>query len=104
MSQEKKLFYNHPRLKIFGFKDNDYVLNKLKEVGISVVPSKWDEPFGRSSLEAASRGCAVIRSDKGGLNETTNASIVLKKLTSDEIYKHLDFLIRKPINLKKVTG
>ena len=98
----EKLFYNHPRLKIFGFKDNDYVLNKLKEVGISVVPSKWDEPFGRSSLEAASRGCAVIRSDKGGLNETTNASIVLKKLTSDEIYKHLDFLIRKPINLKKL--
>ena len=98
----EKLFYNHPRLKILGFKDNDYVLNKLKEVGISVVPSKWDEPFGRSSLEAASRGCAVIRSDKGGLNETTNASIVLKKLTSDEIYKHLDFLIRKPINLKKL--
>lgn len=98
----EKLFYNHPRLKIFGFKDNDYVLNKLKEVGISVVPSKWDEPFGRSSLEAASRGCAVIRSDKGGLNETTNTSIVLKKLTSDEIYKHLDFLIRKPINLKKL--
>ena len=98
----EKLFYNHPRLKILGFKDNDYVLNKLKEVGISVVPSKWDEPFGRSSLEAASRGCAVIRSDKGGLNETTNASVVLKKLTSDEIYKHLDFLIRKPINLKKL--
>ena len=98
----EKLFYNHPRLKILGFKDNDYVLNKLKGVSISVVPSKWDEPFGRSSLEAASRGCAVIRSDKGGLNETTNASIVLKKLTSDEIYKHLDFLIRKPINLKKL--
>jgi glycosyltransferase involved in cell wall biosynthesis len=98
----QKLFYNHPRLKILGFKNNDYVLNKLKEVSISVVPSKWDEPFGRSSLEAASRGCAIIRSDKGGLKETTNTSIVLKKLTSDEIYKHLDFLIRKPINLKKL--
>jgi glycosyltransferase involved in cell wall biosynthesis len=98
----QKLFYNHPRLKILGFKDNDYVLNKLKEVSISVVPSKWDEPFGRSSLEAASRGCAIIRSNNGGLKETTNTSIVLKKLTSNEIYKHLDFLIRKPINLKKL--
>jgi hypothetical protein len=98
----QKLFYNHSRLKILGFKDNDYVLNKLKEVSISVVPSKWDEPFGRSSLEAASRGCAVIRSDKGGLNETTNASIILNKLTSDELYKYLDFLIRNPINLKKL--
>ena len=98
----QKLFYKHQRLKILGFKDNSYVLNKLKEVSISVVPSKWDEPFGRSSLEAASRGCAIIRSDKGGLNETTNSSIVLNKLTSDELYKNLDFLIRKPIKLKKL--
>jgi glycosyltransferase involved in cell wall biosynthesis len=75
-------------------KITDYVLNKLKEVSISVVPSKWDEPFGRSSLEAASRGCAIIRSDKGGLNETTNSSIVLNKLTSDELYKQLDLLIK----------
>ena len=98
----QKLFYKHQRLKILGFKNNSYVLNKLKEVSISVVPSKWDEPFGRSSLEAASRGCAIIRSDKGGLNETTNSSIILNKLTSDELYKQLDFLIRKPINLKKL--
>ena len=53
-------------------------------------------------MEAASRGCAIIRSDKGGLNETTNSSIVLNKLTSDELYKQLDFLIRKPTNLKKL--
>ena len=98
----QKLFYKHQRLKILGFKNNSYVLDKLKEVSISVVPSKWDEPFGRSSLEAASRGCAVIRSDKGGLNETTSSSIVLNKLTSDELYKQLDLLIKKPTNLKKL--
>ena len=98
----QKLFYKHQRLKILGFKNNSYVLNKLKEVSISVVPSKWDEPFGRSSLEAASRGCAIIRSDKGGLNETTSSSIVLNKLTSDELYKQLDLLIKKPTILKKL--
>jgi glycosyltransferase involved in cell wall biosynthesis len=98
----QKLFYKHPRLKILGFKDNSYVLKKLKEVSISVVPSKWDEPFGRSSLEAASRGCAIIRSDKGGLNETTNSSIVLNKLTYDELYKQLDLLINKPNKLKNL--
>jgi len=98
----QKLFYEHKNLKNLGFKDNNYVLNKLKEVSISVVPSKWDEPFGRSSLEAASRGCAIIRSDKGGLNETTDSSIVLKKLTSEELYKQLDLLIKKPNNIKKL--
>ena len=40
------------------------VLNKLKDVSISIVCSRWEEPFGRTSLEAASRGCAVIISNK----------------------------------------
>ena len=98
----QKIFYQHKNLKILGFKNNDYVLNKLKHVSISVVPSRWDEPFGRSSLEAASRGCAIIRSNKGGLSETTKNSIVLEKLTSIEIYKHLESLIKKPDKLKKL--
>ena len=98
----QKIFYEHKNLKILGFKSNDYVLNKLKHVSVSVVPSRWDEPFGRSSLEAASRGCAVIRSNKGGLSETTNNSIVLEKLTSIEIYKHLESLIKKPVKLKQL--
>ena len=98
----QKLFYEHERLINLGFKENKYVLKKLKEVSISVVPSKWDEPFGRSSLEAASRGCAIIRSNKGGLDETTNHSIVLNKLTSDELFKQIDILIRNPKKLKKL--
>ena len=98
----QKLFYEHERLKNIGFKDNKYVLRKLKQVSISIIPSRWDEPFGRSSLEAASRGCAIIRSDKGGLNETTNDSIVLKKLTSNELYKQIDLLIKKPNKIKKL--
>ena len=100
----QKLFYEHERLKNLGFRDNNYVLNMLKKISISVVPSKWDEPFGRSSLEAASRGCAIIRSNKGGLGETTNSSIILKKLTSDEIYKQIELLIKNPNNLKKIQA
>ena len=78
----------------------------LKNLGvsISVVPSRWDEPFGRSSLEASSRGCAVIRSDTGGLKETTDHAIVLKKMTSEELFKKISFLIKnkkKLIELQK---
>ena len=58
------------------------------------MPSRWDEPFGRSSLEASSRGCAIIRSNKGGLDETTNHSIVLNKLTSEELFKQIYVLIK----------
>ena len=44
---------------------------------IAVVCSRWEEPFGRTSLEAASNGCAVIISNKGGLPETTNDSLII---------------------------
>ena len=52
----EKLSYEHKNLKNLGFKKNEFILNFLKKVSISVVCSRWDEPFGRTSLEAASRG------------------------------------------------
>jgi len=89
----QKYFFRHKRLKHYLFKPNKFILNKLKDVSISVIPSRWDEPFGRSSLEASSRGCAIIRSNKGGLKETTKFSLNLIKLTHEELYKKIEFLI-----------
>ena len=89
----EKLIFDHKKLKLYGFKSNSFILNKLKYVSISVVPSKWDEPFGRSSLEASSRGCALIISNSGGLKETTNNALILKNVSSNEIYKYLKKLI-----------
>ena len=60
---------------------------------IAVVPSRWDEPFGRTSLEATSVGTATIISNKGGLKETTNSAIILKKLDSNELYLEIKKLI-----------
>ena len=90
----EKLNFKHKNLKQLGYKKNTYVMNKLKEVSISVVPSKWDEPFGRSSLEAASRGCALIISNTGGLNETTKHALIIKNITAKDIYKKIDYLIK----------
>ena len=89
----QKHFFFHKRLKIYGFKTNSFILNKLKKVSISVVPSKWDEPFGRSSLEASSRGCALIISNRGGLLETSNHALILKNINEIELYKNIKKLI-----------
>ena len=89
----EKLFFKHKNLKLHGFKQNSFVLNKLKKVSISVVPSRWDEPFGRSSLEASSRGCALIISNKGGLTETTKDALILKNVDEMNIYKEIKSLI-----------
>ena len=85
-----------------GFKNNNFILNYLKKVSISVVCSRWNEPFGRTSLEASSRGCAVIISNKGGLPETSKDAIKLKSLTSKEVFKEINKLITHNKALLKV--
>ena len=94
----EKLFYNHKNLHIYGFKKNEFILNNLKKISISVVCSRWSEPFGRTSLEAASRGSAVIISDRGGLPETAPSAIILKKLNVKTLFVAIDNLI---LNKKK---
>ena len=98
--REKHIF-NHKNLKISGFKDNNFILNDLKKASISVICSRWEEPFGRTSLEAASRGSAVIISNRGGLPETAPHAIKLKTLSSDNIFKEIEALI---LNKKKLLS
>ena len=96
----ERIIFNHQRLLQKGYQSNSKVLNILKKVSIAVVCSKWDEPFGRSSLEASSRGCAVIISNKGGLPETITDGIILDKLDSKNLYIKLKKLI---LNKKKLV-
>ena len=44
-------------------------------------------------MEAASRGCAVIISNKGGLPETITNGIILKKLNVSNIFKSIEKII-----------
>ena len=100
----EKLIFKHKNLKILGFKDNKFILNDLKKISISVICSRWDEPFGRTSLEAASRGSAVIISNKGGLPETSKEAIILKKLDAKSLYQEINKLIinkRKLLSIQK---
>ena len=90
----EKIIFNHPRFKLNGFQNHNFVQNLYKKTSIAVVCSRWDEPFGRTSLEAASNGCAIIISNKGGLPETTQDSIILKKLDKLELYKLIKQLIK----------
>ena len=94
-------FFKHKNLRILGFKNNKFILNFLKQNSISVICSRWEEPFGRSSLEAASRGCATIISNKGGLPETSKSAIILNKLSSDNLYIKIEELIQNPKKLIK---
>ena len=97
----EQLIFKHKNLKILGFKDNKLILEDLKKISISVICSRWEEPFGRTSLEASSRGSAVIISNKGGLPETTSEAIILKNLTVKSLYSSINKLI---IDKKKLLS
>jgi len=94
-----KIYFNHKHLKIHGFLEHKKVLKIYENTSIAVVCSRWEEPFGRTSLEASSRGSAVIISKRGGLPETTKHPIILKDLTSNNLFNEIELLIRKPLKL-----
>ncbi len=88
-----KIDFNHNRLIKLGFQRHKEIINLYKVSSIAVVCSRWDEPFGRTSLEASANGCAVIISDRGGLPETLTNGVILRNLSVNEIYKKIDQLI-----------
>ena len=95
----EKIIFEHERLIKKGYQSNLKVLNELEKSSIAVACSQWDEPFGRVSLEASSRGCAVIISNKGGLPESITDGIILNNLTTVNLYKNIKNLI---LNKKKL--
>ena len=100
---EEKRFRNFPthnRHKSLGQISHSKVLNYLSKSEIAIIPSRWEEPFGRTAMEASSRGCATIISKQGGLPETTDYAIKLKKLDVKNIENEtINLIINK--NLRK---
>ena len=83
------------------------VLKIFEKTSIAVACSRWDEPLGRTSLEASSRGCATIISNKGGLPETVTHGIILRELNVDSVYQSIKDLIenkKKRKNLQKLSN
>ncbi|MBD1144693.1 glycosyltransferase [Pelagibacterales bacterium SAG-MED37] len=94
---EEKRFQNFPTHKRhlnLGQISHNKVLNFLSKSEIAVIPSRWEEPFGRTALEASSRGCATIISNTGGLAETTDYAIKLKTLNVSNIENEVIKLIK----------
>ena len=91
--EREKITFDHKNLNILGFQNHKKVLNIFKETSISVVCSRWEEPFGRTSLEAASNGCAVIITNRGGLPETITNGITIDNLSVENVYNSIEKLI-----------
>ena len=100
--EREKFNFSHKNLKIYKWLSHDKILKLLKKSSICLVPSVWEEPFGRISMEASIYGNAVILSNKGGLSETSKYHIKLKNLHVNNIFKEINNLILDKKKLSKL--
>ncbi len=96
----EKYIFEHKNLKNLGFQKYNIVTKWFVKSDISVVCSRWDEPFGRTALEGSSAGCAVIITDKGGLSEASPKAMKIRTLTVKNIQNSIEKLI-KNVSFKK---
>jgi glycosyltransferase involved in cell wall biosynthesis len=66
-----KSTYNDPRVNFVG---HVVPADFLRSIDILVVPSKWNEPFGRVTVEAYSHGIPVVGANTGGIPEVIEPS------------------------------
>ncbi len=91
--KREKITLNHPNAHVLGFKKHSDVISIFRKSSIAVACSRWNEPFGRTSLEASANGCAVIITNKGGLPETVTNAKIINNLSEKNLTKKISELI-----------
>ncbi len=61
---------------LLGYRDHPDVLAAMARAAIVVMPSRWQEPFGLTALEAMASGAALLCSARGGLPEVGGEAAV----------------------------
>jgi len=61
---------------MLGYRDHPGVLQAMTRAAIVIVPSRWNEPFGLTALEAIACGAPLIVSPRGGLPEVAGDAAV----------------------------
>ena len=96
----KKIFPDKNTVKEIGYIDNQKVLDYYQKSEIAIGNSKWNEPLGRIAIEASSRKCCPIITNVGGLIESKEIAIVLKKNNSKSILDILKQLTQNKNRLR----
>ena len=99
-SEKRRIIKKNSYVKEFGQISNSKILKIYEKSSIAIAPSTWDEPLGRLPLEANSRGCFVISSNKGGLPESNPHGMIIDDIDEYKISKALSKLCFSS-NLKK---
>ena len=70
----------YPNVNQLGKLSQEKLFNEYKNADVLIVPSLWEEPFGRSVIEGAQYGLPTIGSNRGGIPE------IIKKLKYGDVF------------------
>lgn len=95
-----KEYSNDKRISFIGEQRVEEFLNSID---LLVVPSLWNEPFGRVVIEAYSAHCPVLVARNGGLAELVenNMSYSFSTKDKEELKNLLNSFFNKNLNFKK---
>ena len=85
-----------PQAQFYGFKNQEFVKEKMKSASIVVIPSIWEEPFGLVAAEAMINGACIIASKVGGIPEIIKDNgILIDNINLKKLSSKIEFLIRE---------
>ena len=100
-----ELTYNQPNILFKGWESD--IAKIYRDMDVLIVPSLWNEAFGRVVIEAFSFGIPVICSNKGALPELIEQGITGWVYDSDnaaQLRKTVEYVINKPEIVSQMSG
>lgn len=88
-----------------GFVDYQQVPSYLKMANLAVVPSRWEEPFGLTVVEAMAAGLPLIATRSGGIPEICEgvATLVEREQLAQQLANAIDELYQNPARRKEMA-
>jgi len=90
-------------IKFLGFVKSENIYPK---VDVVIIPSLWNEPFGRIIIEANSYGLPVIGSNRGGIPEIIKhgeTGFIFDTEKKDDLLKYVKLFVEQPELVLKLS-
>lgn len=87
------------RIKFLGMLNRDQVLDEMRKSSAFISASIWEEPFGRTNIEALACCAPLIAADAGAIREIvadSDCALIYPREDSEELSRSLERILVEP--------